>query len=178
MRDNTPAGRLVRGLLSAILLLGLTPVEAAMELGQQAHFDIPPQELPSALLKFSAQSGVQVTSPGQLVEGKKSQGAVGNFSATRALELLLKDTTLVFEVVDGRTVVITAAAPRPARRELQRVSEMGNGAAARSDLPPVHLAQATTTSSDVQSGQISDNNTRGSASGQPLEEVIDRKSVV
>ena len=172
MRDNTPAGRLVRGLLSAILLLGLTPVEAAMELGQQAHFDIPPQELPSALLKFSAQSGVQVTSPGQLVEGKKSQGAVGNFSATRALELLLKDTTLVFEVVDGRTVVITAAAPRPARRELQRVSEMGNGAAARSDLPPVHLAQATTTSSDVQSGQISDNNTRGSASGQPLEEVI------
>ena len=85
-----------------------------MELGQRAHFDIPPQELPSALLKFSEQSGVQVTSPGQLVEGKKSQGAVGNFSATRALELLLKDTTLAFEVVDGRTVVITAAAaPRP-----------------------------------------------------------------
>ena len=153
-----------------LAVAGSMPAQAAMELGQQAHFDIPPQELPSALLKFSEQSGVQVTSPGELVEGKKSQGAVGNFSAAKALALLLQDTALNFDVVDARTVVITAAAaPRISRRELQRVSETGNGAAASSDAAPVHLAQAT--AADVQTGQISDNNNR-EPSSPAMEEVI------
>ena len=153
-----------------LAVAGSMPAQAAMELGQQAHFDIPPQELPSALLKFSEQSGVQVTSPGELVEGKKSQGVVGNFSAAKALALLLQDTALDFDVVDARTVVITAAAaPRISRRELQRVSETGNGAAAGSDVAPVHLAQAT--AADVQTGQISDSNNHD-VNNPAMEEVI------
>ncbi len=151
---------------------GSLPAQAAMELGQQAHFDIPPQELPSALLKFSEQSGVQVTSPGELVEGKKSRGVIGNFSAARALELLLQDTALNFDVVDARTVVITAAAaPRTSRRELQRVSETGNGTTTGSQAAPVHLAQATATAADTQPGQISDGNNR-EVNTQSMEEVI------
>jgi len=73
-----------------------------MELGQEKHFDIPPQQLPAALLKFSEQSGVQVTSPGQLIEGCKSPGVVGTFSPSKALAMLLKDTALNYDVVAFR----------------------------------------------------------------------------
>jgi hypothetical protein len=115
MREYKRAGQIVWSALSTTFMLGFAAVAsptaalAAMQLSQQVQFDIPPQELPSALLKFSAQSAVQVTSPGRLVEGKKSQGVVGTFSAGKALTLLLKDTTLNFDVIDGRTVVIIAA---------------------------------------------------------------------
>ena len=172
MRENKRVGAIIRGFLNTTLLLGCAaaaaPVLAAMELGQQAQFDIPPQELPSALLKFSAQSGVQVTSPGQLVEGKKSQGVVGTFSAGKALALLLKDTALNFDVVDGRTVVITAAKLTP--HEPQRLSENGDSATVLAGSAPVHLAQATST--DVESSQVPQNTPSGTVSNPPLEEVI------
>ena len=111
-RKTTLVDRLIRGTLVLVCSVPLAlrrrhPAgQAAMELGQEKHFDIPPQQLPAALLKFSEQSGVQVTSPGQLVEGKKSPGVVGTFNPARALALLLKDTSLNYDVVDGNTVVI------------------------------------------------------------------------
>src|SRR5215472_15203078 len=86
--------------LSLSLAAGVRPGMAAIDLGQRPiRFDIAPQQLPSALLRYSEQSGVQVTSPGQLVEGKQSPGVVGTFDAAQALALLLKDTALRFEVV-------------------------------------------------------------------------------
>jgi iron complex outermembrane recepter protein len=174
MVENKRVTRIALGFLNTTLLLGCAavaapvPVLAAMELGQQAQFDIPPQELPSALLKFSAQSGVQVTSPGQLVEGKKSPGVVGTFSASKALALLLKDTALNFDVVDGRTVVITAAKASP--RQPQRLGENGNSAMVLSESSQVHLAQATST--DVQPSQASQSAATSNVSNPALEEVI------
>jgi len=72
------------------------------------RFDIPPQQLPSALLKFSEQSGVTVTSPGDLVEGKNSPGVVGTFDARGALSQILTETSLGYEIVDNNTVLITS----------------------------------------------------------------------
>jgi iron complex outermembrane receptor protein len=152
------ADQLSRGILALLLALplaftaGVRPSVAAMELGQEKQFDIPPQQLPAALLKFSEQSGVQVTSPGQLVEGKKSQGVVGTFNPARALALLLKDTALNYDVVDGNTVVIISSANSTvSRNDLQKTSAAGNGA-----LPPpvgrqLKLAQAA--ASDVAQSQ-------------------------
>jgi len=99
-----------------------------MELGPDLRFDIAPQQLPSALLLFSEQSGVQVTSPGKLVEGKRSPGVVGTFSPDKALALLLKDTALVFDVVDHNTVVITGSSiatsrPQSVRSDIRKVSD-------------------------------------------------------
>jgi len=124
----------LRGVLALVCIVSgalgaaIRPASAAMELGPEQHFDIAAQQLPSALLQFSAQSGVQVTSPGQLVEGKRSPGVVGTFSPGKALALLLKDTALVFDIVDHNTVVITGSAiatshPQPARRDLQKISD-------------------------------------------------------
>jgi len=132
-------------ILSLATAVGARQASAAIDLGQKAvRFDIPPQQLPSALLKFSEQSGVQVTSAGQLLEGKESPGVVGTFPPSKALALLLKDTALVFDVVDGNTVVITALASTAVqRRELQRISSsFADPAGAATESPRITLAQA------------------------------------
>jgi iron complex outermembrane recepter protein len=89
------------------LTAGIRPGIAAADLATRSQFDIAPQQLPSALLKFSEQSGVQVTSPGALIEGRNSPGVVGTFDARAALGKLLQNTALAYEVVDNNTVVIT-----------------------------------------------------------------------
>ena len=189
MSPSKLAERLRRATLVKILALvvalpltftaGVRPCVAAMELGQERHFDIPPQELPAALLKFSAQSGVQVTSPGQLVEGKKSPGVVGTFNPAKALALLLKDTSLNYDVVDGNTVVITGPpGSRVSRNELQKAGQSGNAAVVLANGRQLKLAEAA--SSDVAqnqgvAGSINADNSPSPAAGQQkvdLAEVI------
>jgi iron complex outermembrane recepter protein len=79
---------------------------AASELNSVAHFNIPAGPLPNALLQFSAQSGVQVTSAADLVAQKRSNGVSGEFPAGQALTLLLMGTQLSFDPVDTHTVSI------------------------------------------------------------------------
>jgi iron complex outermembrane recepter protein len=97
------------------LTAGVQSGRAAADMASQSRFDIPPQQLPSALLKFSEQSGVTVTSPGSLVEGKSSPGVLGTFDARGALDRLLKDTSLGYDVVDRNTVLITSPGTAPRR---------------------------------------------------------------
>jgi hypothetical protein len=86
------------------------PGSAAADLSAKILFDIPPQQLASALLKYSAQSGVQVTSSADAVEDRVSAGIVGKFVARDALDKLLAGSKLTYEVVDARTVTIRAPA--------------------------------------------------------------------
>ena len=133
--------------LSLSVAVGIAPSVAAVDLAQQRQFDIAPQPLSSALLKFSAQSDVQVTVPGQLAEGKQSRGVVGKYNAGSALAILLKDTALRYDVVDGSTVVITGPADRKATRtDFQKISNpVLAGAAPASSGQEIKLAQATST---------------------------------
>jgi iron complex outermembrane receptor protein len=89
-------------------LAGVHPGEAAADLGSSFKFDIPPQPLPTALLKYSEQSGVQVTSSGQLIAGHAAAGVVGTFDAKDALRRLLQGTDLGYTVIGRNTVVITS----------------------------------------------------------------------
>jgi iron complex outermembrane receptor protein len=104
MNANSRVGFFSRGtqvllfVLALSISAGIRPSVAAADLGQQMQFDIPPQQLSSALLKFSAQSDIQVTVPGQLVEGKNSPGVVGKYKPGSALAILLKDTALHYDV--------------------------------------------------------------------------------
>ena len=134
---------LVRGAIALLMVLGLSvaigikPSLAAIDLTQQRQFDIAPQQLSSALLKFSAQSDIQVTVPGQLAEGKKSPGVVGKFNAGSALAILLKDTALHYDVVDGSTVVIAGSSDRKvSRNDFQKIS---NPVLAAAPAPAPHL---------------------------------------
>ena len=151
---------------------GIRPSMAAIDLGQQRQFDIAPQQLSSALLKFSAQSDIQVTVPGQLVEGKDSPGVVGKFNPGSALAILLKNTALHYDVVDGSTVVIAGPSDRKfSRNDLQKINSSGIAAAQTSDGQEIKLAQATSTT--AQTGQSSSTITTTSASSEPnLTEIV------
>lgn len=144
--------QLVRGAAALLMVLGVSvagtaPSLAAIDLSQQRQFDIAPQQLSSALLKFSAQSDIQVTVPGQLAEGKQSRGVVGKYNAGSALAILLKDTTLRYDVVDGGTVVITGPAERKAaaRSDFQKVNDPVLAAAMAPSGQEIRLAQSATT---------------------------------
>ncbi len=88
------------------LLASIRPGIAAADISSLVAFDIRPQPVPAALLKFSAQSGVQITSSGEALEGKSSPGVVGRLIARAALDKLLKGTGLRYDVVDRNTIAI------------------------------------------------------------------------
>lgn len=91
-------------------LAGLQSGSAAADLSSKILFDIPPQPMAAALLKYSAQSGIQVTSSADAVEDRISGGIVGTFAARDALDRLLAGSKLTYEVVDTCTVAILAPA--------------------------------------------------------------------
>src|ERR1700722_15544227 len=172
--------QLMRGATALLIVLGLSvvigiqPSVAAIDLAQQRQFDIAPQPLSSALLKFSAQSDIQVTVPGQLAEGKQSPGVVGKFNAGSALAILLKDTTLHYDVVDGSTVVITGPGERKAaaRNDYQKINNPVLAAAMAPPGQEIKLAQATTAQTpSVQSPSVVTTTTTSSDASSGLAEI-------
>lgn len=91
-----------------LLCLGasLHPTPAAADLASRIKFDIGPQELSSALLRYSEQSGVQVTGSADVLEGRSTPGVSGERVARDALETLLKGSQLNYDVIDANTVAI------------------------------------------------------------------------
>lgn len=158
--------------LALSVAAGIRPSLAAIDLGQQRQFDIAPQQLSSALLKFSEQSDIQVTVPGQLAEGKQSPGVVGRFNAGSALAILLKDTSLHYDVVDGSTVVIAGSADRKAaRNDYQKISNpvLNAAPAAVSSSQGIRVAQAASTT--AQTAQVQ--NSSAASSGQSVENLTE-----
>ncbi|WP_129775127.1 TonB-dependent receptor domain-containing protein [Peristeroidobacter soli] len=96
------------GLAIGLLCLGasLHPVPAAADLASRIKFAIEPQELSSALLRYSEQSGVQVTGSADVLEGRSTPGVNGERVARDALDTLLKGTQLNYDVIDANTVAI------------------------------------------------------------------------
>jgi len=178
LKANTLVDLFTRGTKVLLFVLalsaaaGIQPGLAAIDLGQQRQFDIPPQQLSSALLKFSAQSDIQVTVPGQLVEGKNSQGVIGKFSPGNALAILLKDTALHYDVVDGSTVVIAGSADRKAaRNDYLKISNpvLTAAPAAAASSQEIRLAQATATTAQTAQFQ----NSSAASSAQPSENLAE-----
>ena len=104
--------RATHALVWATLLPGLPMASATAAppagatLSATLTFDIAAQPLSRALLEFSHQSGVQVTSPAKLLDGRESSRVAGQFSASEALSQLLAGTHLGYDVVDPTTVAI------------------------------------------------------------------------
>ncbi|MBL8268798.1 TonB-dependent receptor [Steroidobacter sp.] len=94
------------GLLMTVL--ALQPGIASADLSQTLSFDIEPQQLQEALIKYSALTGVQITSDSRIVTGKACGGVNGQLAARSALDRLLAGTGLTFDIVNDNTVVIRA----------------------------------------------------------------------
>ena len=156
--------------VSSLLVSSLValPLSAATGLTARAHFDIGPQRLPAALLRYSEQSGVQVTSPAELLVDRQSPGVKGDLSAERALTQLLVGTGLEFEEIDATTVAIHVSHGAGESHQ----GPHGNLSAPQK-VADVRLAQASDRPNTVQSVPSSDNNGAASDAGPaPLEEVI------
>ena len=171
--------RVLLFVLALAIATGIRPSMAAADLGQQMQFDIAPQQLSSALLKFSAQSDIQVTVPGQLVEGKNSSGVVGKYKAGSALAILLKDTALRYDVVDGSTVVITGPAERKTavRNDNQKINDPVLVAAMAPSGQEIRLAQAPSAAAQAPSGQSAVATTTPAASSDISEIVVTGTSI-
>lgn len=82
---------------SALAQASNTTSGSNIELAEH-HFQIPAQALAESLILFGRQSGMQVTANSQLINGKQAPAVMGAMSAQRALELLLADSGLGYQV--------------------------------------------------------------------------------
>jgi hypothetical protein len=81
-------------------------------LDRQVQFHIAASPLPSALIEFSSQSGVQVAADDAAVTNLKTRGVDGTLSVRAALDRLLQDTGLTYSQAGANTVAIAAAGPQ------------------------------------------------------------------
>jgi hypothetical protein len=78
---------------------------------RRINFHIAASPLPSALIEFSSQSGVQVAAADAAVSNLKSNGVNGTYSVRAAMGMLLQGTGLAYSQAGTGTVAIAAAGP-------------------------------------------------------------------
>jgi iron complex outermembrane receptor protein len=132
-----PIGRVERlaALLTVVGLLASYSARGAGNLSSTVDFSIEAQPLPSAVLRYSEQSGVQVTSSSELLVGKQSRGVTGRQTALAALRRLLAGTGLTFEAVNPNTVAIRPLEPAAATAYPYRAPRSGVSESAASGAP-------------------------------------------
>jgi len=154
-----------RRALAAILVatqFALCANTARADLTSVVHFNIAQQPLATAMIQYAQQSGVQVSSSSDLLDGRATAGLNGSYAASEALRRLLAGTDLVFDVVDSNTIAIRLSVKSKPTSSTTAVGEQDD---------PVRLAQAERESpADVSTGAQS---SPTSSENQPrLQEVI------
>ena len=117
--------RLLRGSVAAGALIAFAQAVPALAQDQTYSFDIPAQDLGSALRAFARTSRQQVTFDSRTVRGKRAAALRGTFSARQALDTLLGGSGLTAE--SGRSGIFII---RPAT---VRESPMSDADTARPD---------------------------------------------
>jgi iron complex outermembrane receptor protein len=109
----------LRGDFRAQLMGGAAIVVLAMPgaafAGERANFNIPPQQLASALNQFGAQSGHTVLAPAQLTAAKTTRGFSRTSDPETALRTVLAGTGLTFARDGDVFAIVKVEAPRPVR---------------------------------------------------------------
>lgn len=98
------------GAAATVLVLGVTmPAPARAQAPQGAiSFNIPAQDLGSALTAFADKAGLRLLFPSDLVAGRRSAPLTGAFTPDAAMARLLQGTGLVYRFTRGNTVTISA----------------------------------------------------------------------
>jgi TonB-dependent heme/hemoglobin receptor len=94
---------------------GTAPVELVQSggLDRTYYFDIPAENLTSALVKYSRISGIDVVVDGNLPTSYVIGAVHGEMTATGALDLILAGSDLSWQPLDGNTVSIVVAKNDP-----------------------------------------------------------------
>src|ERR1044072_156693 len=93
------------------------------------HFEIPAQDMQSALNEFARQSDRQILFATHVTATKRSVGIKGELDPEAALTLLLKGTGLTFRVTADRAILV--------ENSKATVRAIKNDLRARSEAPPV-----------------------------------------
>ncbi len=96
---------------SAVVLCLLTYSPASAETTHK--FNIPAQDLRSALYQFSLQSGQQLAYAGPEVSGRRSRALKGSFSTADGLKRLLEGNHLAFAFRESGIITLTVERPTP-----------------------------------------------------------------
>lgn len=110
---STAIGARARALVAMLIVLTAGPTRVARGedfTDQEFKFDIPAQPLSSAILSFSAQTGVQIITDGADVSALKTNGVSGRLSIGQALTRLLSGTGLQHRAVGKTAVALTRSA--------------------------------------------------------------------
>jgi iron complex outermembrane receptor protein len=97
----------------------------AGDLNRTQAFDIPAQNLATALTALAGQADLQILVAQELVAGKVSPTVRGQYSGLQALQQLLASTNLVYSVKSRDIVIVRAASPsaaRPAEQAAKRAA--------------------------------------------------------
>lgn len=103
----------------AAILLGMDPASAQQPAPTQASqerravYDIPSQELNSALLAFADRAGLQLFYDANRVSGRKSAGVSGTLTAPEALARLLAGTGFTYRFTSANTIALEALPEAP-----------------------------------------------------------------
>lgn len=93
------------------LALGTAAAARAADLEQSIEFNIPSQSLDVALVQFSQQAKVQITSPAAQLAGLTSEAIIGRYRIVDALNKLLQRSGLSFRPIGDSAISIGKFAP-------------------------------------------------------------------
>src|SRR5580704_4304112 len=85
---------------------GLCSIACALDMNAERQFDIPPQNLTTALVEFSRQAGVAVVSATKEVNRFESPGVRGRLSVKAALRALLSGTNLNVRTTESGAIAV------------------------------------------------------------------------
>ena len=158
----------------ALALGTLQPQIASADLTRTSEFNIAPQPLRDALLQYSRQSGVQVTSADAIIQPKNSFGVSGELDARKALEILLKGTELSYEVIGENTVTIRSVPQRNGAFSTTATSTGTTASSIRLVRAEEQASAATGAASEAASAPRNEPSTSGVEASSPvvLQEVI------
>jgi outer membrane receptor protein involved in Fe transport len=135
--------------------------QAAEVSNQKIAFDIPSQDLQSALNEFALQSKKDVLFSPNVAITKRSGKLVGNFDARTALEILLSGTGLEFRSADENTILIgigstatTASQAEAMSEELLRVAQNSEKDASNAPSESAGTAESLAASKDARLEEI------------------------
>jgi len=99
----------ITGHVAAITLLTAMQPQAALADNKQAiEFQIPAQNLSSALLEFSENSGVRTFFKADIARNLESKGLSGKFTPQQALDKLLENTGVNYRFTESESVTLSS----------------------------------------------------------------------
>lgn len=153
----------------AIVVLMLVTPGLHAQSGAARTFDIPAQPLAAAVTTFGQQSGLQVSVPAALLQGKTSTAVKGELTASGALEQLLTGTGLSFRIAGTTVTLEPAPAATGGAVQLGAVRVTGDDAGEPDSQRPTGVAR-TDTDADAATAYRAPNTTTATKTDTPVME--------